>query len=67
MTFDPTDQRNRRRRARVTQGAIAAALNISVSTVSEYETGAKGSLPWGLTPEDYERALADLCKQRKAS
>ena len=66
MTLDRTDQRSRRRRARITQSELAARLGISMSKVSEYETG-KRPLPWELTAEDYERALAELCRERKSA
>lgn len=66
MTLDREDQARRRRRARITQSEIARRLNCHVSKVSEYETGKK-DLPWELTPEDYERALADALAERERS
>ena len=57
MTLDREDQRRRRRRARISQGEIARRLKCALSTVSEYENH-KADLPWSLTEDDYELALA---------
>lgn len=61
--YDPTDQATRRRRARVTQRDIARRLNIPSPRISEYENGID-PLPWGLTPEDYERALTQAIGEK---
>lgn len=61
--LEPSDQKRRRRRSRVTQAAVAARLNVSQGAISEYENG-KADLPFELTPEDYERALAELIPEQ---
>jgi transcriptional regulator with XRE-family HTH domain len=64
--WDAQDQRKRRRRARVTQAAVAGRLGISTGALSEYESG-KEPLPWELTPDDYEHALAEAIVAKRAS
>ena len=56
--YDPKDQGTRRRRAKVSQTAIATRLGCSIGSLSEYESGKK-PLPWSLTGADYEIALAE--------
>jgi len=60
----PSDQRRRRRRARVNQADIAQRLSISVGAVSEYENE-KAELPFELTPEDYERELQNAIRAKE--
>lgn len=57
--FDPTDQRTRRRRARVTQLEVAQQFPtpISFTSVGNYERG-DHALPLEFTGQDYEDALA---------
>lgn len=63
--YDPVDQATRRKRARVTQRDIARRLNIPSSRISEYENAKnRKTLPWGLTPEDYERALTQAIGEK---
>ena len=62
-TPDRADQAIRRRRARITQLELAMRLGCGVSKVSEYEKHG-APLPWGLTPEDYERALTAAIKAK---
>ena len=64
VTFDPAEQQRRRRRARVSQVELARHLNIAPSKVSEYETQGK-PLPWKLTADDYESALAAAIKAKR--
>lgn len=64
VTLDPSDQKRRRRRSRITQPDIARRLDISIAAVSEYEAGKK-PLPFALTPEDYEVALTAAIKARE--
>jgi predicted transcriptional regulator len=64
VTYNPSDQKRRRRIARISQGAIARILGISVSTISEYENE-KDKLPWLLTGEDYERALLQAIQDKR--
>lgn len=56
----------RRRGLGVTQTDIARALGFEDKTrVSKFERG-QGTLPHGLTREDYERALDELVRERLA-
>lgn len=64
VEYDPADQARRRRRARISQNEIAKRLDIALSKVSEYENGHK-PLPWKLTSEDYEKALAAALLAKK--
>jgi len=48
----------------VTQAEVARRLNISLASVSKYETGAL-DLPWELTPEDYEAVLAEAIREKE--
>lgn len=63
--YDPADQARRRKRARVTQGEIARRLNVAQSAISEYEHGVD-DLPWALTADDYEVALAAAITAKRA-
>ena len=63
LTFDPTEQRRRRRRNRITQADIAKRLGISDGALSQYENG-KTPLPFELTGEDYELAMAQALIDR---
>lgn len=64
--YDPIDQARRRRRARVKQIDVAKRLGISQPAISEYETG-KESLPWELTADDYEVALAKAIAEKASA
>lgn len=64
VTYDPAEQAQRRRRARISQTQLGARLQCAISRISEYETG-KCPLPWLLTSEDYERALLELIAEAK--
>lgn len=63
LVLEPSDQARRRRRGRVSQRRIADLLRISTGAVSEYENG-KDSLPYELTPLDYENALQTALSER---
>ena len=62
-TYDPTDQKRRRQRARIRQQDIAAKLQISDTAISDYENKGK-ALPFALTSGDYEVALAQLITEQ---
>lgn len=62
-TYDPTDQKHRRQRARIRQQDIAAKLHISDTSISDYESKGK-PLPFALTSADYEVALAELITEQ---
>lgn len=63
-TYDHADQKSRRRRARVSQEDIATRLNISSGALSQYEKHGM-ALPWGLSPEDYERELLNAIRDKE--
>lgn len=56
------DQRRRRRRARLSQKDLAVELDVSLTSISQYENGAE--LPFELTSEDYEAALQTLIARK---
>ena len=66
LTLEPSEQARRRRRARINQQVVADLLSISLTSISKYETGQE-DLPWELTPEDYEKALAVALKEKEAA
>ena len=51
--------RRQRRRARLSQQTIAGVLNVSLASISNFETRG-AALPHELTPDDYEAALQAL-------
>lgn len=54
----------RRRQLRFTQGEVARELGCATVSVSMFERGER-ELPYGLSTDDYEAALARLIEQRR--
>lgn len=60
----PSDQKRRRRRARINLSEVARRLDISIGALSQYENE-KTPLPFALTPEDYERELQNAIRDKE--
>ena len=71
VVLEPSDQKTRRQRARISQTTIGRILGerhdipggVSDTSIGDYENGHK-PLPFSLTPLDYENALEQALRER---